>query len=123
MNGVSLGLYTFTENLESSWMEQNGNPGLPDYKHGVFYKAVGSKYRNEFSDLKYISDKPEDYRKHGYEIVFDDAAGEKGYTTLSAFIEFIDEQLKKPASNSTENEKEVIAEWGPYIDSTVFLRR
>lgn len=122
LNGVSLGLYIFTENHDDSWMNENANPDLPDYKHGVFYKAVGSSYRNDFSDLKYISDEPEEYRKHGYEIGFDDAAEKKGYTTLASFINFIDEQLKKPASNSTENEKEVIAEWGPYIDSTIFLR-
>ena len=107
--------------MDGIWIDQNANPELPDYKPGVYYKAIGGK--DAFSDVSYISDTPSDYGKNGYEIVFEDKSGKKGFTVLADFAKFIDEELKKPASNDTSNEKEVLAEWNKYIHAEVFLRK
>lgn len=125
LNNVAVGLYVFTEKYDSAWFARNTNPGSPvGYKTGVLYHGTGStKYPGELSDLRYISDDPTVYADHGYTIEMEDQKEEKGFTVLSDFINFIDGELKKPMSNSTENEKEIIAEWGEYINVEIFLQR
>lgn len=88
------------------------------------YKGSGStKFPGEFSDLRYISDDPSIYTEHGYTLELEDRSGEKGFTLLNDFIKYIDDELKKPISNSTENEKEIVAEWYKYVGVNNFLRK
>lgn len=125
MNNVALGLYVFAEKYDKDWVDQNASPGLPsEYKNGVFYQGTGStKFKGEISDLRYISDDPNVYAEHGYTIAVEDETEKKGFTVLADFIKFIDLQLKNPISNSTENEKEIVAEWAKYLGVEVFLRK
>lgn len=125
LNNVALGLYVFAEKYDRTWVDQNANPGTPaEYKNGVFYQGTGStKFPGELSDLRYISDEPSVYADHSYEIALEDRAEKKGYTVLADFIKFIDDELKKPISNSTENEKELVETWGKMVGVEVFLRK
>lgn len=122
---MAIGLYVFAEKYDKAWFDQNANPGLPaDYKNGVLYQGTGStQFNGEISDLRYISDDSNVYSQHGYQIALEDKTEKKGFTVLADFIKFIDVQLKKPTSNSTENEKEIVAEWTKYLGVEVFLRK
>ncbi|KAI9260039.1 coth protein-domain-containing protein [Helicostylum pulchrum] len=124
LNNVAMGLYVFAEKYDRTWLDQNANPGTPaEYKNGVLYQGTGStRFPGEFSDLRYISDEPSVYADHGYKIALEDRTEKKGFTVLADFIKFVDDELKKPISNSTENEKELVETWGKMVGAEVFLR-
>jgi spore coat protein CotH len=77
----------------------------------------------EYTDLTYIGDEPEVYGQNGYKMLLEDKSEKKGITPLAEFIKFIDVQLQTPVSNNTDDEKEIAAEWGKYINVEAFLRK
>ena len=121
INDVPVGLFVFTEKLDATWFDENANPGVNDYKHGVLYKGAGKA--DEYTDLSFVSNDPNDFGNHGYEIDMEDKAERRGFEPLADFSRFVHQELQKPVTNNTAHEKEVVAKWNKYINTKVFLRK